>query len=180
MNFSTGLSNIKQEKQAIVRAIACGMLLVLSSCAQLRQAKPGPDLPADFNGATSPENSAQLWIEQFFNDPVLTCLIDQALAGNRELKILDEEVQIARTRFWRGKGRTFPSSASGAGAGLDRPSQFTLPGAGLRDDPYLPGKYFPNPLPDYLLGLNLFWQLDIWRELRNARDAADAALPRRQ
>ena len=40
------------------------------------------------------------------------------------------------------------------------------------DDPYLPGQHFPNPLPNYLGGLNFFWQLDIWRQLRNARDAA--------
>ena len=36
---------------------------------------------------------------------------------------------------------------------------------------------------DYLLGLNFFWQLDIWRQLRNARDAAGqrylAAIERR-
>src|SRR5262249_8120385 len=37
---------------------------------------------------------------------------------------------------------------------------------------YLPGNHFPDPLPDFLLGLNFFWELDIWRELRNARDAA--------
>src|SRR4029077_14492059 len=42
----------------------------------------------------------------------------------------------------------------------------------IRDDPVLPGRLLPNPLPDYLFGLNLFWQLDIWRELRNTRDAA--------
>ena len=35
----------------------------------LRQAEPGPGLPASFNGAASPENSAQLGIEEFFNDP---------------------------------------------------------------------------------------------------------------
>src|SRR5262249_21009357 len=35
------------------------------------------------------------------------------------------------------------------------------------------GKRFPDPVPDLLLGLNFFWQLDIFRELRNARDAAE-------
>jgi hypothetical protein len=75
------------------------MLLVLPSCGipKLRQAEPGPGLPlqCSFNGATSSENSAQLGIEEFYNDPMLTRLIDQALVGNRELKILAQEVQIA-------------------------------------------------------------------------------------
>src|SRR5262245_24491907 len=71
------------------------MLLVLPSCAilNLRQAELGPDLPASFNGVTSSENSSQLGIEAFFNDPVLTRLIDQALVGNRELMILAQDVK---------------------------------------------------------------------------------------
>ena len=49
---------------------------------------------------------------------------------------------------------------------------FTPLGAAERDLEYLPGKHFPDPVPNFLLGLRLFWQIDIWRELRNARDAA--------
>jgi len=71
------------------------MLLVLPSCAipPLRQAEPGPDLPAGFNRATSSENSSQPRIAVFFNDPMHTRLIDQALVGNRELKILAQDVK---------------------------------------------------------------------------------------
>ncbi len=76
------------------------------------------------------------------------------------------------TRFWRGQGRTFPSSRVGAGAGLNRYSRFTEEGAGILDDPYLPGKHFTNPSGNFGTGLNLTWQLDIYRQLRNARDAA--------
>ena len=65
-------------------------------------------------------------------------LIDQALAGNRELKILNEEVQIASNEILRGKGRTFPSSTSGPAAGLDKPSRFTLLGAGILRRPVSP------------------------------------------
>ena len=144
----------------------------LSIIPNLRQPEPGPGLPADFNGATSPENSAQLGIEEFYNDPMLTCLIDQALVGNRELKILNEEVQIAGNEILARSGAYLPFVTVGASAGLNRFSRFTLEGAGIRDDPYLPGKYFPNPLGNFLGGVNLSWQLDIYRQLRNARDAA--------
>jgi outer membrane protein, multidrug efflux system len=73
--------------------IARGMVLVLPSCGipNLRQAEPGPGLPAVFpvglNGATGSENSPQVGTAEFFNDPTLTRLIDQALVGNRELKL---------------------------------------------------------------------------------------------
>src|SRR5262245_40414812 len=175
MNRSVRLSNTKHVKHVLARAVACSiMLLVLPSCAipPLRQAEPGPALPASFTGATSPENSAQLGIEEFFNDPMLTRLINQALVGNRELKILNEEVQIASNEVLARQGAYLPFVTFGAQVGLDKPSRFTPLGAAEEQLEYLPGKHFPDPLPNFQLGLNLFWQLDVWRELRNARDAA--------
>ena len=56
-------------------AIACSMRLVLPSCAipNLRQAEPGPDLPARFHGATSLENSPQRGEKSF---SMIRCLRD--------------------------------------------------------------------------------------------------------
>ncbi len=175
MNLSVRFSNAKHMKHVIARAIACSiMLLVLPSCGipPLRHPEPGPGLPESFNGVTSSENSAQLGIEEFYNDPMLTCLINQALVGNRELKVLNEDVQIASNEVLARSGAYLPFVGLGAGAGLNRYSHFEVTGAGIRDDPYLPGKFFPNPVGNFLGGLNLSWQLDIYRQLRNARDAA--------
>src|SRR5262245_42277558 len=97
MNRSVRLLNEVLVKRALARATVCGMLLVLSSgvITPYRPAAPSPDLPETFKGTASPENSAQLSTAEFFNDPILNGLIGQALLGNRELKILEEEVQIA-------------------------------------------------------------------------------------
>src|SRR5690606_33250547 len=35
-----------------------------------------------------------------------------------------------------------------------------------------PGKPFPEPLPNFLLAANVAWEIDIWKKLRNSRDAA--------
>ncbi len=40
------------------------------------------------------------------------------------------------------------------------------------DDPYLPGKFFSLAHGDFGGGINFTWQVDIYRQLRNARDAA--------
>jgi NodT family efflux transporter outer membrane factor (OMF) lipoprotein len=176
------------------------MLLVLSSCCipPLRHPDPAPDLPPAFNGATGADNSpqhlpppepgpdqpagcegaagppnlAQLGIGEFFNDPLLVHLIDEGLAGNRELKILNEEVVIAKNEILSRQGAWLPFVNFEAHALVDHPSIFTPLGAAERDLEYLPGKHFPDPLPDYLVGLNFIVPVDIWRELRNARDAA--------
>ena len=175
MNLSVRFSNAKHMKHVIARAIACSiMLLVLPSCGipPLRHPEPGPGLPADFNGATSSENSSQLGIEEFYNDRMLTCLIEKALFDNRELKNLNEDVQIASNEVLARSGAYLPFISVAAGAGLNRYSRFTLDGAAIIDDPYLPGKHFTNPTGNFGAGLNLSWQLDIYRQLRNARDAA--------
>ena len=175
MHQRVRLSSAKQMKHVIARAIACGiMLLVLPSCGipPLRNPEPGPGVPTDFNGATSAENSGQLAIEQFYNDRVLTSLIEKALLDNRELKVLNEDVQIAGNEVLARSGAYLPFVSVAAGAGLNRYSRFTVEGAGLLDDPYLPGKNFTNPTGNFLTGLAFTWQLDIYRQLRNARDAA--------
>ena len=133
MNLSVRFSNAKHMKHVIARAIACSMLLVLPAChiPDLRQPEPGPDLPESFNGATSSENSAQLGIEEFYNDPHAYALDRPGTVpvGNRELKILNEEVQIASNEILARSGAYLPFVTLGAGAGLNKYSRFTRRGS---------------------------------------------------
>jgi multidrug efflux system outer membrane protein len=88
------------------------------------------------------------------------------------LKILNEEVQVAKSEVLARQGAYLPFVTFGANGGLEKSSFFTPLGAAENQLEYLPGKHFASPSPVVGGGLNLFWQLDIWRELRNARDAA--------
>jgi outer membrane protein TolC len=185
MDPSLSLAGTRYRKRVIARAITCGLLLVLPSChiPKLRQAGVGLDLPASFNGVTSADSSAQLRVDEFYGDPVLTGLVCQALATNQELKILEEEVQVASAEIRSRRGAFLPLVGLRAGAGWDRNSAFTPLGAAEKELEYRPGKHFPATPGDSLLGLNFLIPLDIWRELRNARDAAvqryHAAIERR-
>jgi NodT family efflux transporter outer membrane factor (OMF) lipoprotein len=168
------LLNATPEKRAIASAIACAILLFLTGCQIPKLALPekGAPLPADFNGKVSAENSAKLSIEEFFNDPVLVFTIEQALASNQELKVLNGDVTIAANEILSRRGEYLPFVSFRGEAGLDKHSLYTPLGAAEEQLLYPPGKHFPDPLPNFLLGLDIFWRLDIWRELRNARDAA--------
>ena len=159
-------------RQAPMKWLA--ILLMLTGChlPTLRRADSGARLPADFKGVITLENSSKLGIDDFFEDPLLVGYIREALAGNQQLKILAEDIQIANNEVLKRSGAYLPFVRFGAGAGLEKPSLFTPLGAVDRNLPYLPGQYFPDPLPDFLIGTNLSWQLDIWRQLRNARDSA--------
>ncbi|MES2789022.1 MAG: TolC family protein [Planctomycetota bacterium] len=150
------------------------LLLVLPSCRtpDLRSEDPGQNLPETFNGTTSNENSSQIGIDEFFSDPILTGLINQGLAGNQQLKILGEDIQIANNEILKRRGAYLPFITIGGRASVEKPSLFTP--AGAVDDQLLsrPGHNFPTPLPNFLTAANLSWQVDIWRQLRNSRDAA--------
>jgi NodT family efflux transporter outer membrane factor (OMF) lipoprotein len=174
MNHSVRRSNTRREQQARAFVLACALLLVLPSCGipALRGPDPAPPPPETYHGETSEENSAQLRIEEFFEDPTLTSLVNQAVAGNQELRILAEDVQIASNEVLSRRGAYLPFLSFAAGAGLNKASSYTLEGAGLRDDPFRPGQLIPNPHGTFLLAADLTWQIDIWRQLRNARDAA--------
>jgi outer membrane protein TolC len=162
-----------QKKRAIAIAIACSLLLVLPSCIpHIRDPMPGPNVPETFKGGTSPENSAEVTIEEFYNDPMLTGVIHQALFGNQELRILAEEVQIASNEILARQGAYLPFISPVGSMGTNRYSRFTPAGAGINDDPFLPGLFLPNPVPDFMFGVLLNWTPDIYWQLHNAKDAA--------
>jgi multidrug efflux system outer membrane protein len=184
MNRSVSLRTARWGRGAVARVIVCGAALLLPSCKlpDLRQPELAATLPTTYAGADNAgaagaqppgaDSSARLGVQEFFGDPTLTRLIDEGLAANRELKILEEEVRVAANEFLSRRGAYLPFVGFRGAAGLGKHSQFTPEGAAEEQLQYLPGKNFPGVPGDFLFGLDVLVPLDIWRELRNARDAA--------
>jgi NodT family efflux transporter outer membrane factor (OMF) lipoprotein len=166
--------NTTRRKRAAAIAMICGFLLVLPSCGMplLRQPASAPPLPETLRGETNPTSSAQVPVEEFFDDPLLDGLIKDALVGNQELRILTEDIAIAGNEVWGRTGSYLPRVELGASAGLEKLSRFTPLGVAEEQLQYLPGKNFPDPPGNFLVAANISWQVDIWRQLRNARDSA--------
>lgn len=118
------------------------------------------------------ESSSQIPLSAFFDDPLLVVLINQALSGNQELRILAEEINIANNETYARSGEYLPFVTLGGGAGLEKPSRFSRAGAVEEQLEVAPGRGFPEPLPDFLVATNVSWELDIWKKLRNAQSAA--------
>lgn len=175
MNRSANSSSAKAIKKR-VRALAVGLGLVLSvqGCCipGLQKAEPAAPLPCDFNGVVTQESTAMLGWDEFFNDPVLSGLIAQALAGNQELKIINQDIQIANFEVLARRGDYLPFVGLRTSADLQKPSLFTPQGAVEDQLQPFPGKNFPEPLPNFLVAADVTWEIDIWKRLRNARDAA--------
>lgn len=172
---STFFLHARTQQQAIMGVLAGTLLLVASGCQipKLFGPEAGPALPGDFNGVTTAENSAAIGIYEFFNEPMLTQLIAQGLAQNQELKIRNQEIQIASNQILARRGAYLPFVNVGGGGGFLRNSRYTPLGAAEDQLFYPGGRRFPDPvIGDAGISANLFWQIDIWRQLRNARDAA--------
>jgi len=138
----------------------------------------GSVIEAEFDPARSiwgtgeSESSAQVPQATFFSDPCLRVLIEEALVGNQELRILAEEIRIAENESYARSGEYRPFVTLGGRAGLEKSGRYTREGAVEEQLEVAPGKKFPDPLPNFLVAADVSWEIDIWKRLRNARDAA--------
>ncbi len=117
-------------------------------------------------------NSAEINYQQFFSDPYLANLIDSALANNQELNIIKQEISIAKNEVLAKKGAYLPFLKYGAGLGMDKVGRYTRYGSLEANNEIAPGKEFPEPFTDLMVGANFSWELDVWRKLRNDRQAS--------
>jgi len=156
-------------------AIGCVLLLATACSPTLTNRPENKTVPVDYkNGSQYSTNSAHLQWKEFFTDPNLVALIDTALQNNQEYNIVAQEIEIARNEVRARKGEYLPFMNVGVGAGVDKVGEYTRNGAVEANHEVAPGKAFPEPLPDLLLGVNVSWEADIWRKLRNAKKSAAA------
>jgi len=129
-------------------------------------------VPAAYNNSSDTNNIAQIKWKQFFTDPYLNALIDSALKNNQELNIILQEINIAKNEVRARKGAYLPFIGVGTGAGMEKVGRYTSQGASDASTEILPGKKVPDILPNYILGANASWEVDIWKKLRNAKKSA--------
>jgi outer membrane protein, multidrug efflux system len=130
------------------------------------------EVPASYNSSVDSTNSGQIQWKEFLNDPYLTTLIDSALANNQELNIVRQEVNISQNEVKARKGEYLPFLGILGGVGTEKVGRYTSQGANDANTDIKPGQAFPEPLPDYMMGVNVSWELDVWKKLRNAKKSA--------
>jgi len=110
--------------------------------------------------------------KQFYDDPNLAALIDSALANNQELNIALQEIVVSQNEVMEKKGEILPNVSGNVGGGVDKVGRYTAQGALEATTEIEPGKEMPEPMTDFTIGFKASWEVDIWRQLRNGRDAA--------
>ncbi len=153
-----------------------GLVLVILGVAgckipNLPLASENKIVPAYYNAAHDSTNVADVNWRSYFTDPVLVALIDTALQRNQELHIVLREIEISRNEIMARKGEYIPFGSLGYTSGAERSGNYTWDGISEEDLKNRPDK-LPMFIGDQSL-LGMFsWELDVWKKLHNAKDAA--------
>ncbi|MEN4761203.1 TolC family protein [Chryseobacterium sp. C39-AII1] len=149
-------------------------LLSLAACKpiDIQQRAENRTVPEKFASAKNDTINIgkQKWNE-YFSDPNLQNLINQALQNNQELNIVLQEIEISKNEIKAKKGEYLPSVGLKAGVGVDKVSRYTNIGAMEANTEMEPGKEMPDPLFDFGVGVQAKWETDIWGKLHNAKRA---------
>lgn len=118
------------------------------------------------------QSAAQKKLTELFEDPNLVTLVDQALANNQELKIVEREIDVANYEIMARRGEYLPRLDFRAEVGIEKVGRYTSQGAADATTEIDDGQEVPEHLPNLRLGFFASWEVDIWKRLRNATKAA--------
>lgn len=146
-------------------AALCLFMSLLPACSSMAPPYEMPTLPvaAQYPSPTPAQgaDAASIGWQDYFNDPPLRTLIEQALENNRDLRSTLLHVAEARAAYGIQRADLFPNI--GAQAGEDRsrmPADLSITGK-----PLLASQY------QVMLGLAT-WEIDFWGRVRSLKDAA--------
>ena len=128
--------------------------------------RPELEVPETYRQAIDEgESLANLPWWTLFRDPKLVELVQVALENNRDLLIAAARVEEYRALLGVSESRLWPEVNAAASAGRARNSRNSLPGGLLGD-----------PVDQYRVGAEVFFEVDLFGRLRRSNEAARAQL----
>ncbi len=150
-------------------AVVMTAAMLLAGCASMAPPYEAPPLPvaASFDpataspGQTQVSRAARIGWREYFTDPALQALIEQALANNRDLRIAVLRVEEARAAFAIQRSERWPTlAAQGAGTRSRVPADLSPTGQAAVGSQYQIGVGVAS------------WEIDFWGAVRSRNDAA--------
>ncbi|MFU8788898.1 MAG: efflux transporter outer membrane subunit [Methylobacter sp.] len=161
------------------RKIYCSLtlsffLITFSGCSALNTdlSIPEKEIPAAFQNQKKSATIAGIKWRQYFTDTLLLKLIDTAINNNIDLQMALQRIEMSRSSVKLANGALLPQVSLVIGGSVRRFGLYTMDGAGNATTEITTGQIVPENLPDYYLGLQSSWEIDIWGKLRNQRKSA--------
>ena len=150
-----------------------GIFILFTACVpSLVRKEANKTVPSSYVSSQDTSNTATVKWKEFFTDSTLVTLIDTALKNNQELNIIMQEISIAKNEVKARKGLYLPFVNLMAGVFGDKSGRYTRFGALDANNQIVQGESNPEFMPNFILAANVSWQIDIWRQLRNAKQSA--------
>ncbi|AFK03603.1 RND efflux system, outer membrane lipoprotein, NodT family [Emticicia oligotrophica DSM 17448] len=160
------------------------IVVLISSCKvkqEIPQNKPLLVMPNKFTTRVDSIQSSIPMARQFFKDSILIALIDTALNNNFDLQMTLQKIEIARAGVRLTKGLGKPDLAGNFAIGQRKFGNYTIDGVGNYDTQFSTNinekQRIPDPIiPDYYLGIQSSWEIDLWGKLKSQKSSAAARL----
>ncbi len=159
------------------------LFLFLTGCKAFKPVKlPDPlATPTTFSGEKDTLSIAIQSPKDFFQDSILVSLIQEALTNNKDVLIAAERIEVSKAFLKMRRGDLIPTLDLASGAGVQKFGDYTMEGVGNFDTNLSPNindkQRVAQPyVPNFQLGLNTSWEIDIWGKFRNRKNAAKARL----
>ncbi len=136
--------------------------------------EPKTEMPGQFEESQSQEASnadLRQWWKQF-NDPVLDCLIEEALVANYDLRIAIEKIEQTRAQYRIERSYLWPEIDFNATATRTRISQNLFPPRPTPAGATGSGSFLPVFLNIFQVGFDAIWELDFFGKFRHEKKAA--------
>ena len=152
------------------------VILFLLSCngKNMQYSIANKDIPAYYNNQNDTSNKPLISRNEFIGDAELIALIDTALKYNNDLQIAYQKIEKAKANQLFYKGALSPQVQLGASTSVRKFGLYTMDGAGNSTTDIKSNTKVPIDLPDYWLGIQSSWELDIRGKLNNQKKAAIA------
>lgn len=149
-----------ESRSVLVQTLfVCICVLLVGGCADVRLTefqRPETPLKAEWSQPTvsAADTIAPDWWREF-RDPYLDELVNTAIAGNFDVKILAARIQVANAQIGEVRAGALPTLDIGAGASVEKST-------GQRS------------VTQYNLGSQLNWEIDIWGKVEKGVEAQTA------
>ena len=148
---------------------------------EIPQNRPLLAMPQQFTNKSDSLIATLPTIRAFFSDSTLVSLIDTAFKNNFDLQMTFQKIEIARAgvRFTKGLGK--PDLTGNVAIGQQKFGNYTVDGVGNYDTQFSTNlnekRQLPDPIiPDYYLGVQSSWEIDLWGKLKSQKASAVAKL----
>ena len=125
------------------------------------------EMPETYIGGTDTISDGEIRWQEFFTDPLLANLIENALTNNFDVLAAVQRIERARANYTVSEGAFLPSLAGVASANIGNVNQ-NMVGNADQD------QRMNNVREEFFVGFQSSWEADVWGRLKSQKKAAYA------